>query len=114
MQNKIQKIGWGFGSCNMNCAHCYNASTRHQFNYKLGDLKKIADKLCCQKINDINFGTGELLVNPNALKVARYIKKKYPQVKLGLTTNGYSAIYIQAASPGLGLGQPGAGFMPKA
>ena len=94
MKNKIQKIGWGFGSCNMNCTHCYNASTGHRFNYELTDLKKIADKICRQKISDINFGTGELLVNPNALKVARYIKKKYPLVNLGLTTNGYSVVYM--------------------
>lgn len=94
MKNNIQKIGWGFGSCNMNCAHCYNASTRHQFNYELTDLKKIADKICRQKITDINFGTGELLANPNALKVARYIKEKHPLINLGLTTNGYSAVYM--------------------
>ena len=94
-QSAIQKIGWGFGRCNMNCQHCYNASQKHLINYRLEDLKKIADKICLQNITDINFGTVEFLVNPNALKIAQYIKTKYPRVKLGLTTNGYSVAYMQ-------------------
>jgi len=45
-------------------------------------------------ITDINFGTGEFLLNDNSLQLAQYIKEKYSKVSLGLTTNGYSVINI--------------------
>ena len=90
----IKKIGWGLGNCNMHCRHCYNASGGARINYALADLKIIADKICRQGITDINFGTGEFLLNDNSLQLAQYIKQQYPQVSLGLTTNGYSVINI--------------------
>ncbi|OGZ32440.1 MAG: hypothetical protein A2V69_02370 [Candidatus Portnoybacteria bacterium RBG_13_40_8] len=92
--SKIKKIGWGFGRCNMNCQHCYNASRKTLIKYKFSDLKRIADKICQQDITDINFGTGEFLMNSNALRTAQYINKKYPYIKLGLTTNGFSVVYM--------------------
>lgn len=76
----------------MNCRHCYNASGKNLIRYEYDDLKKIADKICRQNITDINFGTGEFLINPNALKIAEYIHRCYPEVKLGLTTNGFSVV----------------------
>ncbi len=91
-KSQIKKIGWGFGRCNMNCRHCYNASGKNTIAHNLPDLKIIADKICSQGITDINFGTGEFFINPNAMATAQYIKEKYPQVKLGLTSNGYSVI----------------------
>src|SRR3989339_100205 len=93
--NKIKKIGWGFGVCNMNCRHCYNASTQNMIRHSFNKLKTIADKICSQGITDINFGTGEFLINSNALRVAQYIKDKYPKVALGLTSNGYSVINME-------------------
>lgn len=93
--NKIKKVGWGFGSCNMNCRHCYNASTQSMIRHSYEKLKIIADKICDQGITDINFGTGEFIINPNALKIAKYIKKKYPDIALGLTSNGYSVINME-------------------
>lgn len=93
--SKIKKIGWGFGRCNMSCKHCYNASQKNLIEYKFDNLKKTADEICGQNITDINFGTGEFLFNPNALKIAKYINKKYPHVRLGLTTNGYSAVFME-------------------
>lgn len=92
MSNKIKKIGWGFGACNMNCRHCYNASGQNMIRHGYNKLKVIADKICSQNITDINFGTGEFLVNHNALKIAQYIKNKYSHIALGLTTNGYSVV----------------------
>ena len=98
VKNKIKKIGWGFGGCNMNCRHCYNASTKNMIKHSYKKLKVIADKICLENITDINFGTGEFLINPNALKIAEYIKDKYPQVALGLTSNGYSVINMQVSA----------------
>lgn len=96
-KNHILKIGWGLGNCNMSCRHCYNASGGTRIDYSFSDLKAIADRICRQGITDINFGTGEFLLNANSLKLALYLRQKYPQVKLGLTTNGYSVVNIPPA-----------------
>lgn len=79
----------------MKCKHCYNASGMEFPIHDQEKLMQIADKICQENITDINFGTGEFLVNPNALFVAKYVKKNYPKVSLGLTTNGYSVVRMK-------------------
>lgn len=88
---QIRKIGWGFGLCNMRCQHCYNESGMNDRipQYSFNQLKKVADKIC-PYIRDINFGTGELLCNPNALELVRYIAFSYGHVDMALTTNGFT------------------------
>lgn len=92
----IKKVGWGFGRCNMSCAHCYNASQmRGVPTYSFDVLKSVADKIC-PEIKDINFGTGELLCNPNALELARYIRSAFPHVDMSVTSNGYTIVEMNA------------------
>lgn len=83
----IKKIGWGFGRCNQFCKHCYNASSWRAPAHKFAVLKAIADKIC-PHITDINYGTGEFIVNPNALDLARYIHDAYRHVSQSVTSNG--------------------------
>ncbi|MDD3006695.1 MAG: radical SAM protein [Candidatus Pacebacteria bacterium] len=92
--NKIKKVGWGFEICNMHCRHCYNSSTERGCKYTFEQLKEIADKICPQ-IEDINFGTGEFICNPNALDLARYIKDTYPHVKMAVTSNGSTIVQME-------------------
>ena len=83
----IKKIGWGFGRCNQFCRHCYNASSWKAPTHSLEILKIIADKICPQ-ITDINYGTGEFIVNPHALDLAKYICGNYPDISQAVTSNG--------------------------
>lgn len=92
----ITKIGWGFGRCNQRCAHCYNASTAMGPAYPFSVLHAIADRIA-PHITDINYGTGEFIMNPNALTVARYIHDRYPHVTQAVTTNGSSVIALNDA-----------------
>jgi AdoMet-dependent heme synthase len=86
MKNKYS-IGWGFGGCNMNCKHCYAGSVYACPQHMMDNLKKIADKIC-PLADSINFGTGEFIFNMNTVLLARYIKDKFPDIKLCVTTNG--------------------------
>ena len=90
----LSRVGWGFGGCNMHCEHCYNASVLESHACDFETLKKVADKIC-PRIRDINFGTGEFSFNPNTLKLARYIKAAYPQVRQALTSNGTTVLLVQ-------------------
>lgn len=91
--SKLKKIGWGFGLCNMNCEHCYNSSDERGSipQYTIGQLIDVADKIC-PHIRDINFGTGELICNPNAVKLIHYITDNYPHIDIAITSNGYTII----------------------
>lgn len=91
----IESIGWSFGKCNMNCKDCYHASAEQAPEYSYNSLVNIADKIC-PTIKSINYGGGEFLYNPCALAIAEYIKEKYPNIKQGLTTNGFSSSFIDA------------------
>ncbi len=88
-----KNVGWGFGDCNMNCKHCYNASCPQAPEYKFEELEEIADRIC-PEISNLNYGTGEFIFNPHVLKLARYISKEYQEIKQALTTNGSSFILM--------------------
>ncbi len=89
----IKKIGWGFGRCNQFCRHCYNASSWKAPAHDFETLKAVADKICPQ-ITDINYGTGEFIVNPNALDLAKYIHAAYPKISQAVTSNGSTIIVM--------------------
>ena len=90
---KLKKIGWGFGLCNMNCEHCYNNSCAGDSvpRYTLGQLIDVADKIC-PHIRDINFGTGEVICNPNVIRLIHYITDTYPHIDIAITSNGYTIV----------------------
>lgn len=94
----IRKVGWGFGLCNMRCKHCYNASSMKASipRYTVEELRAVANKVC-PHIKDVNFGTGELLCNPNALELARYIAGTYGHIDLAVTSNGYTIVGMAPA-----------------
>ncbi len=92
--NNIKKVGWGFGRCNQKCKHCYNNSKATGDIYTFSQLKNVADKIC-PFIEDINFGTGEFIFNPNTLDLAEYIKDKYPKIKMSVTSNGSTIVMMR-------------------
>jgi len=59
--------------------------------YTLGQLIDVADKIC-PHIRDINFGTGELICNPNVIRLIYYITDTYPHIDIAVTSNGYTII----------------------
>ncbi len=91
----FSKVGWGLGRCNFSCIHCYNDSSNSFSDYQFSDLKCVADKVC-PFIGDINFGTGEFVVNKNSERLAFYIKSNFPGIDLAVTSNGYSIVKMSA------------------
>lgn len=85
-------IGWGITSCcNMNCNFCYSKNTRKKIkktNLELNDWKKFIDENF-MFIDSINYGTGENTINDEFFEFIKYVRKKYPNIKQALTTNGY-------------------------
>lgn len=90
---KLKKVGWGFGLCNMRCEHCYNASSDCALipRYSFQELKGVADKIC-PATRDINFGTGEMICNPNVLELVYYIAGTYGHIDMSVTSNGYTVV----------------------
>lgn len=93
LPGKIKKVGWGFGLCNMLCEHCYNSSEINDSipKYTISELITVADKIC-PYVRDINFGTGELLCNPNVEELIYYITNNYPHIDISITSNGYTIL----------------------
>lgn len=88
-----KSIGWGFGRCNMNCRHCYAASSNTCPQYVFSRLKRIADRIC-PETSAINYGTGEFGFNMSAFMLAKYIKENYPHISQSVTTNGATVILM--------------------
>ena len=86
---KRWNIGWGITSeCNFECDFCYSKYTREKaFDLKYEDWINFIDNNN-NKINAINFGTGENTLNDDWYKLIIYIRNKYPNIKQSLTTNG--------------------------
>jgi len=98
-QSRIKSIGWGFGLCDMNCPKCYShaGSGRRAPCYAIEELQAVADKICDAGVTDINYGTGEFIMNPNVVDLLRYIHDRYPAVKQAVTTNGATLKLIDKA-----------------
>ncbi|MBI5077045.1 radical SAM protein [Candidatus Falkowbacteria bacterium] len=94
-EHKIERVGWGFGGCDMRCKQCYNASVLQSEQHDFATLKTIADKLAADGVKEINYGTGEFIFNANALALARYLKEQYPLIRQAVTTNGATIILLE-------------------
>lgn len=83
-------VGWGPVSlCNMNCKFCYSRkkrTSRQDLSYK--DWVKFIDENH-NRINTINYGTGENTLDYNWFRLVAYIRDNYPEIRQALTTNGY-------------------------
>lgn len=92
------KIGWGLSNrCNMACRFCYSRKVRSEqvnfdniFDCGVEFVKKNKDR-----IDSINFGTGEPTIEPMFFKFCRALKTVAPDVLLGITTNGNLAKAVQ-------------------
>ena len=83
-------IGWGAVSrCNMNCQFCYSKHRRENskdLGYK--DWIQFIDENH-EKINSINYGTGENSLEESWFELVAYIRKNFPEIRQAVTTNGY-------------------------
>lgn len=90
MQCNKWNIGWGVVSlCNMNCQFCYSRMKRKDEKdllYK--DWIRFVDENH-NKINSINYGTGENSLSDDWFKLIEYIRKNYSHIRQAVTTNGY-------------------------
>lgn len=84
------KIGWGLSNaCNMRCGFCYSRSVRKEPNFE----RRVEEGLNFvlrnkDKIESINFGTGEPTIEPMLFKLIEAIRKDAPHILIGITTNG--------------------------
>lgn len=83
-------VGWGLTrKCNLDCAHCYNASgKRGTDELDLEQMKKVVDKLYKNNVLSVNYGTGECGLISEFWEIIRYVNEK--KIVQGLTTNGAS------------------------
>ena len=89
---KKWNVGWGTVSlCNMNCQFCYSKSKRKDSkDLSLNDWIRFIDENH-DRINTINYGTGENTLDNNWFVLVKYIRKNFPEIKQALTTNGHLA-----------------------
>ena len=83
---KITSLGIGATSlCNLNCPHCYSRKLT-QKSVSLKEFKAIINKF--PKLNKVNFGTGESILNKDFKEIIDFLDDK--KIALALTTNGYT------------------------
>ena len=88
---KKWNVGWGpVSSCNMKCEFCYSKGKRNGVKGDLSfeDWKQFIDENH-DRINTINYGTGENTLDINWFRLVRYIRDAYPGIRQALTTNGH-------------------------
>ena len=88
--NRLWNIGWGtVSACNMKCRFCYSRSKRNPAkDLTLKDwIFFIANNW--EKINSINYGTGENSLTDDWFTLIQYIRKNHPHILQAVTTNGY-------------------------
>lgn len=87
---KKYSVGWGLtNTCNMNCKFCYSKVTRDEISEcGIADWKNFVDRNH-NYIEAINYGTGENSVIDDFFYFVEYVRKKYPEIKQALTTNGF-------------------------
>ncbi len=83
-------IGWGITNCcNMNCKFCYSKETRQLTKeITINDWIKFIDENY-EKIDSINYGTGENVIDDDFFEFIEYVRHNYPKITQSLTTNGY-------------------------
>ncbi len=85
------KIGWGLSNrCNMACKFCYSSKVRREQKNFDNIIQTGVDfvKRNREKIDSINFGTGEPTVEPAFFSFCDKLKRVAPNVMIGVTTNG--------------------------
>jgi Predicted Fe-S oxidoreductases len=89
MKEKLN-IGWGLTNrCNMACKFCYSKDTREILNEcNINDWKKFVNQNH-EKIDSINYGTGENCIMDDFFYLIDYVRSNYPTIQQSLTTNGY-------------------------
>ncbi len=84
------KIGWGVSNlCNMRCGFCYSKKTRQEPGYRENIQEGLRFILRNQeRIDSINFGTGEPSLVPELFDLCSTIRREAPHISIGITTNG--------------------------
>ena len=84
------KIGWGISNrCNMRCGFCYSRKARQEANFHDNireGLRLIRENK--DKIESINFGTGEPALIDEMFDLCEDIRSLAPHISIGITTNG--------------------------
>ena len=91
------KIGWGFSAkCNMNCDFCYSRNLRTQFSRTSLELEMALNFIerNHDRINAINFGLGENTLEELWWILIERIRKKFPHISQGITTNGNLSVEV--------------------
>lgn len=87
MNNKGLSLGVGTtANCNLSCEHCYSRPLRGQ-SMTLEEVKMLV-KGENKKVNSINFGTGENILNPEFSKIVDWVHDR--GIKMSVTSNGYT------------------------
>ena len=88
--NNTWKIGWGISNrCNMRCPFCYSRKARREPNYEHLIQKGLAFILHNkERIDSINFGTGEPTVEKELFSLCETLRREAPHISIGITTNG--------------------------
>lgn len=84
------KIGWGISNrCNMRCGFCYSRKARQETDFH--DIIREGLRLIREnkdRIESVNFGTGEPALVPELFELCEAIRKEAPHISIGITTNG--------------------------
>jgi radical SAM protein with 4Fe4S-binding SPASM domain len=96
MKTSKWNVGWGTVSqCNMNCAFCYSRIRRNkESDLVLNDWIHFVDNNH-DRINTINYGTGENTLDDSWFKLIVHIRSNYPEIRQSLTTNGYLSVMTE-------------------
>ena len=84
------KIGWGVSNrCNMHCRFCYSSNARKEPDYENNIREGLRFILQNKdRIDSINFGTGEPTLEPELFSLCDAIRREAPGISIGITTNG--------------------------
>ncbi len=72
--------------CNLKCKHCFTPKNMNEYQISYNQAKKIIDEACEIGVYCILIGGGECTINPDFLKISRYIREKH--MSLYIKTNG--------------------------
>ena len=72
--------------CNLKCRHCYNHKNIDKYYISYKNAKKVIDEACKLGISIVSITGGECTINPDFLKIAKYVRSKY--LELHINTNG--------------------------
>ena len=91
------KIGWGVSNlCNMRCGFCYSRKARQEADFH--DNIREGMRLIREnkdRIESINFGTGEPTLVPELFRLCEEIRDEAPHISIGITTNGTLAQAVE-------------------